>query len=332
MSELPRLMNVIMLTKADENFDLVMQEVARPERQENQLLIKVEYVGLNPVDAKLAKKGFAGWQYPHTPGLDAVGVVVDAPIGVMPNVGDRVMWHADLSQQGMLAEYVAVPNFAVSKIPKGLDPIIAASLPCAGMTALFALDKLQIEHGDNLLIEAGSGAVGQFAIQFAKQRGATVFTTASKKNHAYLKKLGADELFDYKDKKLLNKFKLALGPCQFDAVIDTIGGENTERNIELLRFCGKIACLNGLSTLPQELLFRKAPVISIVSLGGAWLTRSLCAQQKMSFMGNLLMDSVLKNKITPPPITPIEFNAKAVTEALHKQLTGGFMSKQVVTL
>ncbi|MER2494222.1 zinc-binding dehydrogenase [Catenovulum sediminis] len=330
MTQFPSTMKAIMLEKAEDNFTFKMHEIAVPERKECQLLIRVEYVGLNPVDGKLAKKGFPEWQYPHVPGLDAVGTVVDAPVGVSPNIGDRVMWHADLSQQGMLSEYVAVPNFAVSKMPQDLDSATAASLPCAGMTALFALDKLQIKEGDMLLIEAGAGAVGQFAIQFAKQRGATVVTTASKKHHAYLKKIGADETFDYHDKNLLKKFKVALCNGQFDAILDSIGGDNTIRNIELLRFCGRIACLNGIPEIPNELLFRKAPVINIVSLGGAWLTRSLCAQQRMSFMGNLLMDSVNNGAIKAPKIIPIEFDAQAVTQALHKQLDGGIFGKQIV--
>ncbi|MTV64494.1 zinc-binding dehydrogenase, partial [Streptococcus pneumoniae] len=84
-------------------------------------------------------------------------------------------------------------------------------LPCAGMSALIALDKLQLTEGDSILIEAGAGAVGQFAIQFAKQRGATVFTTASKRNHKLVKQLGSDVVFDYADKKLSDKLRKELG-------------------------------------------------------------------------------------------------------------------------
>ncbi|WP_230677549.1 zinc-binding dehydrogenase, partial [Streptococcus pneumoniae] len=79
------------------------------------------------------------------------------------------------------------------------------------MSALIALDKLQLTEGDSILIEAGAGAVGQFAIQFAKQRGATVFTTASKRNHKLVKQLGSDVVFDYADKKLSDKLRKELG-------------------------------------------------------------------------------------------------------------------------
>ncbi|WP_158968524.1 zinc-binding dehydrogenase [Paraglaciecola sp. L3A3] len=330
MVNLANTMQAITLAKAEDDFTLLKQPITMPQRHDSELLIRVEYVGLNPIDAKLAKSDFTDWQYPHILGLDAVGTVVDAPLGVSPNIGDQVMWHANIQQQGMLAEYVAVPNFAVSKLPEGLSGETAAALPCAGMAALFALDKLQIKEGENLLVEAGAGAVGQFAIQFAKQRGATVFSTAAKNTHAYLKKIGADECFDYKDKNLLKKFKMALGHSEFDAVIDSIGGDNTIRNIGLVRFCGKIACLNGLPALPPELLFSKAPVINIVSLSGAWLTHSLCAQQKMSFMGKLLMNSVNDGSIKAPAIISIPFEADEITQALHRQLQGGLFAKQVV--
>ena len=90
-----------------------------------------------------------------------MGIVVKAPKGLYPNVGARVMWHANLGKQGVLSEYAKVPNFAVSVVPDCIEPRQAATLPCAGMTALISLDKLQIAEGDTLLIEAGAGANGQ---------------------------------------------------------------------------------------------------------------------------------------------------------------------------
>jgi len=327
---IPKTMQAIALTEPNEQISLAEIELPVPSCADNELLVKVEYVGLNPLDGQYAKSGFCHWQYPHVLGLDAVGTVVKAAKGIYPNVGDRVMWHASLAEQGVLSEYAKVPNYAVSIVPEKIQSAQAATLPCAGMSALIALDKLHIAEGDTLLIEAGAGAVGQFAIQFAKQRGADVFTTAAKHNHKRLKCLGADAVFDYQDKKLIDKIKRELGPQGFDAVIDSIGGEATTRNIELMRFCGRIACLKPLPILDQTLLFKKAPNISIVSLGGAWLANSLCAQQHMSFMSKLLLESVGNDTIKVPDINQINFSAQAVSTALTKQLAGGFTGKQVV--
>lgn len=329
---IPSSMQAIALIEPNEDINLTDMQLPVPQCTGNELLVKVEYVGLNPVDAQFAKSGFCLWQYPHVLGLDAVGVVVKAGKGVFPGVGERVMWHASIGEQGILSEYAKVPNYAVSIIPQQLASDKAATLPCAGMAALISLDKLAVTEGDTLFVEGGAGAVGQFAIQFAKQRGADVFTTASKRNHKLVKQLGADVVFDYNDKTLCDKIRRELGPQGFDAVIDIMGGESTIQNIELMRFCGRIACLNPLPNFEQQLMYRRAPNISIVSLGGAWLANSLCAQQRMSFMGNLLLETVSNGEITPPEVLAVDFNAKAVSSALNKQLAGGFTGKQVVKI
>ena len=325
-------MQAIVLLEANEEIRLENIELSVPKCKDNELLIKVEYVGLNSLDAEYAKTGFCHWQYPHILGLDAVGIVVKAPKGVYPDIGARVMWHASMGSQGVLSEYAKVANYAVSVVPENVSPEQAAALPCAGMTALISLDRLQLVEGDTLLIEAGAGAVGQMAIQLAKQRGVDVFTTAAKRNHKLVKSLGAEAVFDYRDKKLCQKIRRELGPQGFDAVLDSIGGDVTVRNIELMRFCGRIACLKPLPTFEQELLFRKAPNISIVSLAGAWLANSLCAQQRMSFMSNLLLESLAKGDLVVPEVSLIEFNAEHISAALNKQLAGGFTGKQVVKL
>lgn len=327
---LPQTMRAIVLQEPNEQIGLGEVLLPVPACAANELLVKVEYVGLNPLDGQYAKSGFCQWQYPHIMGLDAVGTVVSASKGIFPNIGDRVMWHASIAEQGVLSEYAKVPNYAVSVVPESVSPAQAATLPCAGMSALIALDKLQITEGDSLLIEAGAGAVGQFAIQFAKCRGADVFTTAAKQNHKLVKCLGADAVFDYHDSKLIKKIQHQLGPQGFDAVLDSVGGDVTIRDIELMRFCGRIACLQTLPSLPQQLLFQKAPNISIVSLGGAWLANSLCAQQHMSFMSKLLLESVANGKLSVPNINLIEFSSQAVTAALETQLAGGFCGKQIV--
>lgn len=330
--DLPSKMKAIVLEQPNEALSLSEVDLTLPQCAENEILVKVEFVGLNPLDAQFAKTGFCKWEYPHTLGLDALGTVVQATKGQFPNIGDRIMWHSSLAEQGVLSEFAKVPNFAVTLVPENIESNMAATIPCAGLSALISLEKTQVTEGDTVFIDAGAGAVGQFAIQLAKQRGARVITTASKHNHKLVKKLGADAVFDYKDSKLINKIRTSIGPQGFDAVIDTIGDESTIRNIELMRFCGRIACLKSLPILAPELMFRKAPNISIVSLGGAWLSNSLCAQQRMSFMNNLLLETLSKGDLIVPEISPVSFNAKSVTQALHQQINKGFTGKQVVEI
>lgn len=329
MRPLPEMMKAIVLDEAKTDFALEQRLIPLPEPTNCQVLVKVERVGLNPLDVKLAQTGFNGWQYPHIPGLDAVGIVVKAPLGTTPAVGDRVMWHADVSRQGVLSEYACIANHAVSIVPDSVTSQAAAALPCAGMTALIAIEKLQLKDGDNLLIDGAGGVVGQYAIQLARMKGATVYGLANKKQHACLKKLGAEEVFDYQHSELDKKISLALGSPGFDAVLDSVGGDNTQANIARLRFCGRIACLNGLSNLSNEQLAQKAPTISIVSLAGAWLTNSICGQQKMLFLNNFLLQKLDSQELKTSPIIDVKFTAEAVQEAFQRQLQSG-CGKQVV--
>jgi len=330
---IPQLMRAIALEKPNDHIELVDIEVPVPICSDSELLVKIESVGLNPRDAQFIATGFCGrWEFPHVLGLDAVGVVVQAPKGVHPNIGERVMWHADVEGQGVLSEYAKVPNFAVSVVPDNVKINEAATLPSAGMAAIIAISKVHLIDGFTIFVESGAGAVGQFAIQLAKQAGADVFTTASKRNHSLVRKLGADVVFDYKEKNLCQKLNRELGSQGFDAVIDSVGGESTIRNIRLMRFSGRIACLKPLPVFEDYILYKKAPNISVVSLDGAWISNSLCAQQKMGFMGNTLLESVANNDIKVPQIYLVEFNAESVTTALQKQLAGGFTGKQIVEI
>lgn len=323
-------MSALALNEVGTDFKLTEQTLSVPKLTDKQLLIKVEYTGLNPVDSKLANSGHGKWQYPHVPGLDGVGIVVDSYTEHCPLIGKRVMWHSDLTKAGALAEYMVIDAHAVAQVPDEVDAAIAAAIPCAGMTALLTLCKLQVEEGETILIDAGAGAVGQFAIQLAKNKGLTVLTTASKSNHAFLSKLGADFVFDYKDPELVLKIKQALGVTPLDAVIDMMGGELTARNIDLIRFNGKVACVNGLSPQDQGLLFSKSPSIHIISLGGAWLSNDMCAQHKLSIKGEQLLEMVKNKELKVPDLSIIDFDAGAVTKAMHAQLKGGVFGKQIV--
>ena len=329
-------MKALVLEQAGENFSLTQKSVPTPEPAEGQLLVKMEYAALNPVDTKLALSGHSQWQYPHIPLLDGVGKVVASGDGHSrahnPLIDERVLWHADLTKAGVLAEYAVIDSHAVATVPDEIEPRAAATIPCPGMTAALSICTLSAQAGDKILIEAGAGAVGQFAIQLAKINNLTVYTTASKQHHKYLKDLGADYIFDYKSKNLVKDIKLTLGHERLDMVLDTIGGDVTARDIELLKFNGDIACLNSLPEIDPDLMFTKSPSIHMISLGGAWLANDMCAQQKLGLKGSCLLDLVVKKQLKLPEIHEIPFDAEQVTAAMRRQLAGGLFGKQVVKI
>ncbi|MBD1581626.1 zinc-binding dehydrogenase [Pseudoalteromonas sp. S16_S37] len=318
-TKIPNTMQAIQLSKIGHDFCLEQAELAVPKITEQQVLVKIEYVGLGALDEKFAQIGTPCWQYPRVFGFDAVGTVVDAPIGVHPKVGTKVMWHNDISTPGVMSEYASVANYALTVLPEGIDPAKAACLPTPGMTALIALFKLQLNEGDSVFIESGHSCTGQLAIQFAKQQGLVVFTNCVAGQQDLLKSLGADAVFEQGEHDLAEQIQRKYGYDGVQGVIDCTG-ERTNELISLLQFCGRVSCIAGLSQLDDALLFKKAPNIGIVSLPGAWLAKSICAQQRMSFLGNMLAESLVNDSLSIHSHELIGFDADSITSALKERI------------
>lgn len=316
MSSTSATMKVLELIRPGTDFDLTLSEQAIPELAENEVLVEIEYVALNHLDAKLAAKGYDRWQYPHVLGMDAVGTIVDAPKGVFPSVGTRVLFHSAIAEQGVLKQFAAVPNHSVCEITHDLASDVAVLLPNAGMSALLAMEKLNIKQGDSLAINSAQGAVAHFAIQYAKQRGAKVFAFAQKKHHKRLSKLGADFVFDCESTAVCDTVNLELGPGGFDCILNTTGGDGFLTDLSHLRFGGRIACLNGFPEIPEKLQCMHSPTVSIVSVIGAKLSNNLCAQQHLYFIGEQLMSDVESGKISTPELRHVDFEVEPVKQVL----------------
>lgn len=329
---IPLTMKAIALPSPSDEMRLTEVTVDVPKRDSGHHLIKVEAVGLNPVDAKLARTGLDNWQYPHVMGLDAVGTVVECDEGCPLSPGKRVMIHSSLLKQGVLSEYISVPSHALIEIPDSVSTSTAATVPCAGLTAYLSIERLNLKEDQTLLIEGGSGAVGQFAIQMASYLGYRVITTASPDKFAYLRNLGAEHVIDYTANDIVEQIMTITMERGVDAVLDTIGGDITARCVQVLKFTGSVACLVEYSPIEHSLLFKKAPQLISISLGGAWLSNDMCAQLKMAFVGNKMMNCISKGDFKVPKVLPVTFEADAVTDALQKQFAGHVFGKQVVFL
>jgi NADPH:quinone reductase-like Zn-dependent oxidoreductase len=213
---------------------LKYEDAPKPQAGPGEVLIRVHATSVNPVDWKV-RAGYLQqmmkYNMPMIPGWDASGVVEAVGSGVTRfKAGDEVYSHTPISRDGTYAEYVAVGEPAVAFKPKSIDHATAAAIPLAALTAWQALyDAAKISAGQTLLIHGAAGGVGTFAVQFAKLKGARVIATASKKNHEFLRSLGADELIDYNT----TKFEDVLHGV--DAVLDTITGETMERSWQVLK-------------------------------------------------------------------------------------------------
>jgi alcohol dehydrogenase len=222
-----------------------LTEVPAPEIGEYEVLAEIHAASINPVDFKIRDgkvKLLVNYKMPLILGNDFSGVVEKVGAKVTRfKVGDEIYARPRKSKIGTFAEYIAIHEDDIALKPANLSFEEAASIPLVGLTSYQALtDILQLQKGQKILIHAGSGGVGTFAIQLAKLMGAAVATTASEAGANLVESLGADEMINYKT----DKFEELLR--NYDYVFDTLGGEVLEKSFGVLKSGGKIVSVSGL--------------------------------------------------------------------------------------
>jgi len=250
---------------------LQFEEAQEPIPGPKEILIKIKAIGMNPIDWK-TRQGYMKEKIklPFTLGWDLAGIVEGLGEEVTKfQLDDEVYAMTELIKGGCNAEYVIVHENFVALKPKSLNFEEAAAVPLAALTAWQALfDVANLQANQKVLIHAGSGGVGSFAIQFAKEKGAFVTTTTSSNNIERVKKLGADEVLDYTHVDFVSHCK------DSDVVLDTVGKEVQDRSFECLKPEGKlvtIVALNnperGIRTLVEPNGARLAQIASLIDAG-----------------------------------------------------------------
>lgn len=222
---------------------LSINRVEKPSPNAKDILIEVKAASLNPIDYKMVEghlKEMVPLDLPCTIGFDVSGVVIEKGADVSNfEIGDEVYSRVPQDQMGTVAEFVVVKSDLVAKKPENISFEEASGLPLTGLTAIQALERVGIKENDRVLIHAGSGGVGSFAIQYAKAKGAIVYTTTSTKNVGWVQALGADRVIDYKTedyKEVANNL---------DIVFDTLGGDYTFDAFEIIKKGGKVTTIAG---------------------------------------------------------------------------------------
>jgi NADPH:quinone reductase-like Zn-dependent oxidoreductase len=221
---------------------LKLEDVARPEPKEDEILIRVIAASVNPVDVAIRKGHLAriiGDKLPLIPGMDAAGVVEKAGAKMSKfKTGDPVYAFFTLASEGGYGEFVVAKEDEVAPKPKSLTYAQAAAVPAAGSTAWKALvETANLSGGQTVLIHGGSGGVGHFAIQIAKARGARVIATASTANQDFLKQMGADMAIDYTKSKFEDIAK------DIDVVLDAVGEDTLKRSYGVVKKGGIIVSI-----------------------------------------------------------------------------------------
>ena len=219
-------------------------EAPVPAVGEQDVLVQVHAASVNPVDFKIRNgelKQILRYPLPFILGNDLSGVVTQVGGKVTRfKPGDAVYGRPDKSRIGTFAEFIAVREQDLAPKPANTGMIEAASLPLVGLTAWQALvERANVQPGQTVLLHAGSGGVGAFAIQLAKHLGATVATTTGSTNVDMVKRLGADIVVDYRTQDFEDVLH------DVDVVLDTLGPETVAKSFRVMKPGGKLVSISG---------------------------------------------------------------------------------------
>jgi NADPH:quinone reductase-like Zn-dependent oxidoreductase len=230
-------MKAVLLTKHGGPEVLQLGEAPDPTAGPGEVVVDVHAASINAADYKVRLGGPGhNLKLPYILGRDFSGIVSALGPGVTDfKIGDAVFGVTDQGIEGCYAEKLAIQAAIIAKKPDRLGHAEAAAMGLTSLTALWAVeDTAQLEQGETILIQGGAGGVAGFAIQLAKHLGSTVVTTASARNHDYVRSLGADRAIDYNTQD----FTTTIRDC--DVVFDTVGGEVQVRSYAVLKPGGRL--------------------------------------------------------------------------------------------
>jgi NADPH:quinone reductase-like Zn-dependent oxidoreductase len=332
-------MKAFILDRYEKKGALRLGDMPEPALHADDVLVEVHAASLNPLDSKIRDGEFKPILPYHPPlilGHDVAGTVVR----VGPDVrgfkpGDEIYARVRDGRIGTFAQFIAIDQADLALKPKGLSMEEAASIPLVGLTAWQVLvERAKLQKGQKVLIHAGSGGVGAFAIQLAKHLGATVATTTSAANIDLVRSLGADVVVDYKTQDFA---KVLSG---YDVVLNSLDGDTLEKSLDVLKPGGKLISISG----PPDPAFAKQQglnwaVRQVVGLASSNIRKKAKARKvgySFLFMranGEQLgqITALIEAGIIRPVVDRI-FPFEATNEALAYIETGRAKGKVVVRL
>lgn len=298
---------------------LQIQELVKPQPNQREVLVRVKALSVNPVDA-LTRSGKVGMskviaEYsPMILGWDFSGVIEKVGMDVEEfKIGDAVFGMVNFPGHGQAyAEYITVSIDEIALKPTNVTHEEAAASTLAALTAWQAFNSYEkLRVNDRVLIHAAAGGVGHYAVQMAKYLGAYVIGTSSAKNREFVLGLGADEHIDYKAVSFEKEVE------NIDFVLESIGGSNFKKSVEVLKEFGTLVVLPSGYTMEDELAFKSK------HLHGSCFMSVYSSGKDMKFIANLLEKGLKKAHISH--VFPFEEIEKA-----HLQIESGSTIGKVV--
>lgn len=235
-------MKAVQIKNYSKNIDTVLNDIPKPEISDSEVLIQVKAAAVNPVELLIltgSVKLIQDYSMPLTLGNECSGIVEQVGSKVEGfQTGDLVYTRLPLDKIGAFAEYVAVDQKEIAKMPDGYDFTTAAAIPLTGLTAYQAItEELEAKPGQTILIPGGSGSFGQMAVPIAKALGLHVIVTGNERAREQFRSMGVDRYMDYKQDNYWEQLS------EIDHVIDTLGPDEFEHELSVLKKGGRLVSL-----------------------------------------------------------------------------------------
>lgn len=226
-------MKAVQISSYSKDINTILNDIPKPEISDSEVLIRVKAAAVNPVELLIltgSVKLIQNYPMPLTLGNECSGIVEQVGSRVKEfQKGERVYVRLPIHKIGAFAEYVAVEEKEVAKMPEGYDFETAAAIPLTGLTAYQAItEELEAEPGQTLLIPGGSGSFGQMAVPIAKAMGLHVIVTGNARARDQLLSMGVDRYLDYKQENYWEQLS------DIDCVIDTLGSGEFEHELAVM--------------------------------------------------------------------------------------------------
>lgn len=235
-------MKAVQINGYSKQIHTILRDVPQPQISDSEVLIQVKAAAVNPLEILIltgSVKMIQDYPMPLTLGNECSGIVEAAGSKVTGfREGDRVYTRLPLNKIGAFAEYVAVDQNAIAKMPEGYDFNTAAAIPLTGLTAYQAfVEELEAKPGESLLIPGGSGSFGQMAVPIAKALGLRVIVTGNARAKEQFLSMGIDRYIDYQQENYWEQLS------DIDHIVDTLGAAEFEHELAVLKQGGRLVSL-----------------------------------------------------------------------------------------
>jgi putative YhdH/YhfP family quinone oxidoreductase len=324
----------LVVRKTDEGFERAIESITKDFLPDNEVLVEVHYSSLNYKDA-LSAQGHPGVSrnFPHTPGIDASGVVLESRDERF-TAGDQVIvtsYDLGMNTPGGFGQFISVPGDWIVPLPEQMDLRTAMCWGTAGLTAGIAVHRLLSNdlqpEGKRALVTGATGGVGSLAIALLRNAGyEPVAATGKSEAHDYLRTLGAEEIIDRSDLAIPDEQKRPLLRGTWDVAVDTVGGDMLDTVIRQLQHNGAVASCGNVRS--NELHTTVLPfILRGVSLLG--IDSGICLMELRTTIWNkLAKDWALEEKLWDQIVNEVKLDN--LNEEIDRILEGGQKGRVLV--